>query len=281
MVLKIKILWIVAALIFTGYFSAFAFFQQKDRVDNLRIEEKSIDKSLPHNNQFNIYDNFISPDSEKYLIKHKKGFVAPDQISIHIPMTVLVRDSFYPETSIDRMMMANLRAKKLYDEYVELQKRAQQMVRDDSAKGKPNEKKAASSTAASGREDKEGQIEQINETLQKRMSQVYFLGHIREDTEFQANQIAFEYPGSINAENSAPNKETSQSGTPAAIIDGKGSMSSSGQQMRVKRSADELPWIFKLPLKIFSYIANNRLEIMIYIISMAVIVLLVSMKMKR
>ena len=50
------------------------------------------------------------------------------------------QESIYPENSIDRMMLANLRAKKLYDEYAELQKKARLAVQENWPSGRGKER---------------------------------------------------------------------------------------------------------------------------------------------
>lgn len=255
---------------------ASAFFLHNDRSNYLRIEHTPIDLPTQDNNRLYLYDNFLSSSSESYLSRKKEHFIFADQIKINIPINILRQESIYPENSIDRMMLANLRAKKLYDEYAELQKKARLAVQENwpSGRGKERGKNPI-------HHNENIDIDQKNEEIQKAISHVNFLGQNFKDTESDESPIHLEHLSSVNNE-----LNTSEKSRIYAISQGDDSIRGSGtatpkQQGLSRKQSSELPWILNGLLKLLNYIVNNRLEIMLYTIFIAMIVVLISLRLKR
>ncbi len=274
--LKIKVICLVFVCNMLTMSHAPAFFQHNEKSDNLRIENTPNDQSTQDNNLLYLYDNFFSRASEDYFTKKRGDFIFADQIKIHIPMNIMIQESIYPENSIDRMMGANLRAKKLYDEYTELQKKVRSLQKEDAIQDqKKNEKKKEGSL------DAQIDIEEKNESIQKTMSHVSFLGQAPKELEPEQNPIIFEQQSPVNSEISTPQKNVIDHVSSEKFDNEKGGEVDTGQQHLLRKESRELPWVLNVLLRLLNYIVKNRLEIMLYMVFTAMIVFLISLKLKK
>ncbi len=212
--MKFKVICLIFIFNMVTMNHAPAFFLQNNRSDNLRIEDTPIDRSTQDNNILYLYDNFFSGSSENYLSKKKGSFIFADQIKINIPMNILIQDSIYPENSIDRMMLANLRAKKLFDEYSELQKRARSVLQDNGVSGEKNDGKKNSSHMAENLN-----IDEKNEAIRKTMAHVNFLGHLSKDTDPEQNPMILEHLSTTDSEINTSEKNISYTRSSEGIGD--------------------------------------------------------------
>lgn len=253
---------------------AHAFFQYNDRPDNMRIEDTTIDHSTQDNYTFYLYDNFFSRGSENYFIKKKENFIPIDQIRLNIPMTILIQDSIYPENSIDRMMLANLRAKKLSDEYTSLQKKARLILQNYVIPEKKEHQQKSIPV------DENINIHEKTEAIKRSMSHLIFLGHISNNDELERNPMIFEHQSPINGDINIPGKNTSHISL-SDNIENKGRNTDISQAGFSRKESSDLSWNVNALLKFIGYIVNNRLEIMLYMIFIIMIILLISLKLKK
>lgn len=261
---------------------ACAFFVINNNSDEIRIDSTIIDQSTQDNNVLQLYDNFSYNDSKKIFIKKMDGFICADQIEINIPLNILAMGAIYPENSIDRLLLANLRIKNLILEYEELQKRAQLLLQDSNMAGirKINDK-------ATGNKEKKGMdnIESEKEKIDKKIFNINRLSRLVQNDTSSDEVIFFEnYSNMKNktisssenfsffAESSGPGKNNS--GLVKTQID-------IGMQTLTKKENTELPWIFNLFLKILNYALNNRVEIILYMIFIALIGYFISLQIKQ
>lgn len=252
-----------------------AFFFYNDRPDNLRIEHTPIDQSTQVHNRAYLYDNFFSGSSETPLTQQRKDFIYVDEIKINVPMNMLIQDSIYPDNSIDRMMLANLRAKKLYDEYTALQKKARLVIQDHMPPGEKKDKAKHSVPM-----DEYSSIDEKNETIQKIMSHVNVLGFDIKWMESEQSPLALKYLSSMDDELNTPT-ETFSGNASIGKIENPGRPLNKGPQVLSSTKNRDLPWILNGLLKLLNYIIANRLEIMLYLIFITMIVFLTALKIKK
>lgn len=252
-----------------------AFFFSNDQPDNLRIEHTPFDQSTQVNNRAYLYDNFFSNSSETYLAQKRKGYIFVDQIKINIPMNILAQDSIYPDNSIDRMMLANLRAKKLFDEYTELQKKARLILMDPVV---PGEKKDRTEKSVSI--DENLSIDEKKKLIQETMSHINALGFNSKGIEADPTLLGLEYLSSVNNELSSSTKNLSDS-VSSGKIENAGRTLNTGPQVISRTNHRDLPWILNGLLKLLNYIVSNRLEIMLYLIFITMVVFLTALKIRK
>lgn len=273
--MKLKVIFLIFVFNMVTMTHGSAFFLHNDRPDSLRIEHTPIDQSTQVNNMVYLYDNFSSNSSENHLTKKRKGFIFADQIKINIPMNILIQDSIFPDNSIDRMMLANLRAKKVFDEYTELQKKARLIIQNNTL---PVEKKDEKKNPVPM--DENMNIDEKNEAIQKTMSHVNVLGFILKEVESGQPPLILEHQSSVNDEFNSPTKNFSDS-LSTGNTENAGRTVKTGQQDLSRKNNRELPWILNGLLKLLNYIVNNRLEIMLYMIFITMVVFLISLKIKK
>lgn len=274
--LKSKVICLIVILNIIFLHQAFAFFKQNDRPDNLRIEHTPIDQSTQGNVLY-LYDNFISDISENYITKKIENFIFADQIKINLPMNILMQDSIYPENSIDRMMLANLRAKKLFDEYSELQKKVRSMLQGDMNPGKKKDEKKSAGFSM----DEAANIDEKIEAIQKTMSNIYFLGHLSKEADSEQNQLIFEHLSPMNSDINEFKKNAPDIDFPNTTRNYEGDATAVSQKKILNTESHKLPWVFSVLLKLLSFIISNKFEIMIYMLVMTIVIFLISFKIKN
>ncbi|OGR45834.1 MAG: hypothetical protein A3J80_13705 [Desulfobacula sp. RIFOXYB2_FULL_45_6] len=273
--MKFKLIFLIFVFNMFAVNHGVAFFFHNDRPDNLRIEHTPIDQSTQVNNRAYLYDNFFSGSSETHLTQKRKNFIFIDEIKINVPMNMLIQDSIYPDNSIDRMMLANLRAKKLFDEYTDLQKKARLVIQDHMV---PGEKKDETKDSVSM--DGNSSIDEKNEAIQKIMSHVNVLGLHIKGIESEQNPLALKHLSSVNDELNTSTENFSDSVSTGKIENAERPIST-GPQVLSKTNHRDLPWILNGLLKLLNYIVSNRLEIMLYLIFITMIVFLTALKIRK
>ena len=274
--LKSKVICLMFILNIIFLHQVSAFFKQNDRPDNLRIEHTPIDQSTQGNVLY-LYDNFVSDTSENYITKKKENFIFADQIKINLPMNILMQDSIYPENSIDRMMLANLRAKRLFDEYSELQKKVRSMLQGDMNPGKKKDEKKSAGFSM----DETANIDEKFEAIQKTMSNIYFLGHLSKEADSEQNQLIFEHLSPMNRDMNEFNKNTPDIEFLNTTKDYEGDATAVSQKKNLNKEHHKLPWVFSVLLKLLNFIISNKFEIMLYMLVMTIVIFLISFKIKN
>nr|NJM01619.1 tetratricopeptide repeat protein [Desulfobacula sp.] len=171
------------------------------------------------------------------------------------------------------MMLANLRAKKIFDEYTELQKKARSITQESViAPGKKNEIKNPNTI------DEPINIDEKNETLRKTVSHINFMGNMLNNVEALQNSFISELQplGNMLSASNTDQLDFHSSGNIENVEKSK----NNERQGFSKRKSHELPWFLNGLLKLLNYIINNRLEIMLYMIFMVMIAFLISLSKK-
>jgi len=269
--LKYKIIYLFFFSLI-NYNIVYAFFMINDHSEEIRIEHTTIDRSAQGNNVFQLYDNFFYNDINNFLIKRVDGFISADQIEINIPLKILARDAIYPENSIDRMLLANLRIKKLISEYMELQKKARLILQNSEMPGM----RTLNNKGKGGKSNIESEKKKIN----KNLLSINRLSGLTQD-DISSNKAVF-----LKKYSNLKNKTSPLSENAATrIIDDNPDLvnadTAMGKQILTGKENSELPWIFSLFLKILNYIFNNRLEIILYMIFIAVVGYFISLQVRR
>ena len=277
--LGIKLKYTVFCLIFVLSFltssnMAHAFFLINHDADEIKIDHTMIDRSTQDNN-FQFYDNFFFDNPHCFLVKKIPGFVSADQVQISIPLKILARNSIYPENSIDRMLLANLRMKKLTTEYLQLQKKARLILQGSlvATIEKPGGKKELDQE--NGRVDNiEGEKEKINEQL----------FNIDRLSRFSRDMVSS--GDTLFVDGTDPLPETLVYGSASSNGRGKDPDRikpniATTRQIFTRSENTELPWVFNFLLKTINYILNNRVEIILDMIFIATIGFFISLKVRK
>ena len=259
-----------------------AFFLITDHSDKISIDHTTLDRSTQDNNVFQLYDNYFFKNTNSFLIKKIDGFISVDQVKINIPLKILVRDSIYTENSIDRMLLANLRIKKLILEYTKLQKKAQLLLQDSKMAGM---RKINNKITKDKETDKIGNIESEKDKINKKLFNINRLSRLVQDDTSSNSSIFFEnyaeLKNKMNPSSKAPSYFTESSAINKNNLDFVHTDINTTRQIYTRKDNSQLPWVFKFFLKILNYILNNRVEIILYIIVIAVTGYFISFQVRR
>jgi len=263
--LKYKIiLLLLLVFCFINFNIVHAFFLVNDHSNEIQIEHTIIDRSPQDNNIFQLHDNYLYSNTNSFILKRTKGFIFADQIEINIPLKILARDSIYPENSIDRLLLANLRVKKLILEYMELQKKTQFILQEKTmATARETNPKMIDN-----RGDKEvDNIEAEKEKINKKLFNIKRLSRTTQD-DVLSNEAIFvaDYSLLKNRTNTSLTTISYFSDFITRIDDNPDidNADITAKQIFTNKKKNSLPWIFKVFLKILNYILNYRLEIILY-----------------
>lgn len=213
--------------------------------------------SLTATGSLAVYDD-ISAGSEGVVAPLNPFFLPVDTVDLDIPLTFLVKTPVSSMEALDRLIVANLRLKLLIEEYNALQKRADELLKSvvipylDSpwlAPGKGGGKN----------------LNENKKTLDKRLDEILVEGHgldRLQSTPVNLPSLGFStgwVPGSKTALNrpSLPAADPVENYNPVTATPGVAPLSSVS-------SVRELPWIFDVFLKFFSYCLAHRLEVLLY-----------------
>lgn len=262
--------------------AACAFFQSNDHPDGIRLDHTAIGRSTQDIIVYQLYDNFLYANPDNFLIKHRAGFISADEVKINVPLKILARDSIYPENSIDRILLANLRIKKLMIEYSELQKKARLLLDDGriSLTGE-KKKKSANDDPQNGMDD----IESEKERIDKKLINIRQLSQWTLDDISSNETRSMENDSNLNHRTTSLPADTFYNADFSAGVEKTSDVEKTDavtvRQIFSGKKSTELPWIFTLFLKILNYVLNNRVEIILYMIFIAVVGYFISLQVRR
>ena len=275
--MKYKLIFFI---ILYGLFShcrpAHAFFAETGRRDGIRIDSYATGPdSEPRD--FYLYDNFSCTDRDHFLIKKAEGFISADRIRIDIPLKILSRNISSTENSLDRMLMANLRIKQLLAEYKKLREKARILLKttrlNESLLFVPQ--KHEKSRPASGSLPEEPHDAELDRQIFNITRLSPASGDVMEDHKIISENGTEHGPGKKNIIYRALTRTDNDPGTV------KSDVAYPARPVTAGRNNDELPWIFNFLLKIINYTLNNRVEILLYLIFIALAGYIISLQARR
>ncbi|NWH05061.1 hypothetical protein [Desulfobacter latus] len=180
--------------------------------------------------------------------------VTAGSVNIDIPFDLLSKTAIFPETSLDRQIAANLRLKRIIDEYLSLKERNAQVLKglgipylekyDDPEKNQP---------------DSMPETIKAEKEARKTMENVLVFSEHFRTAPINQQAVVFQVAG-------LPKKDR-QKITPAGNISGSrpspGYPEKSSYQTAYG-SNTELPWFFSFALKLIRYAVHNKLEILLW-----------------
>lgn len=275
--LKYKVIFLLLVLSLINVKGVSAFFLTTDHSNKIRIDHTLIDQSTQDNNRLQIYDNFFSDNADSILVKKIEGFISADQIEINIPLKILARDSIYPKNSIDRMLLASLRVKKLISEYMGLQEKVRLLVLGNTVARirKTNDtEKGYINNIKSEKDNIHEQLLTINRRINLTQDDVLTNNtlYIENRSDLKDKTILLVEAGPDNTGASAKNENNSYLTT--------ADVNTKGPRHTVNEDS-QLPWGLNFFWEIFNYLLNNRIEIILYMIFIAAIGFFISVKVKR
>jgi len=239
---------------------------------------------------FTIQDNFElftdKIDSAPLLLPHSDYFVPADIIDINLPLFGIFSHPAKPvEDPIANLLYANLKIKKILDEYAEIQKRAAELLQDQSTnfpEGKMLVTDDESAENLKGNKEKDSSI--YEKLLQKLISlSASNLSEVdtrdaeqknnSQSSPVQATLLSFQH---LQKKTKSPlqaaqlNSNISQGTGKIAAADYQSQPSSQySQQSASTRTQDQsnpyageitLPWVLELPFKLFNYLLSHKIQ---------------------
>lgn len=278
--MKYKIIHLLFIIGLINFNVVHAFFLVNDRSGEIRIDHTIIDSSTQGNNVFQLYDNFFDINTNSFLVKKIDGFISVDQVKLNIPLKILARGSIYPENSIDRMLVANLRIKSIVSEYRAVQRKAQFMLQGLRVTGL--EKKDTRSSIAM---KSMNNIESENEKIKKKIFNINRLSSLSLDVDSSNEAIVIKDRSDLQNATEPILKSIFYN---TDSLKGKNNNSAllqtnrnAGMPVLIRQENRELPWAFNLFLKILNYVLNNRVEFIFYMTFIAAAGFFISLQMKR
>jgi len=281
--LKYKILNLLFIFSLINIFNVHAFFMRNDHPDEIRIDHTIVDRPTQGNNVFQLHDNFFFNNTNSFLVEKNNNFIHADEIKINVPLAILARNSIYPEDSIDRILLANLRIKKLISEYNELQKKAKLILQDNKM---PGTGKIHNSKANSKEKEKTVSIESEREKINKKLFNISRLAKLTQADTLSDETIFLEDFSKLknNLTNPLQNIIVDNIGF-AKVIEGNPELGETqidtGMPVILKNDKNALPWIFRIFLKILNYAIGNRVEIILYMIFITIIGYFIALQVKQ
>jgi hypothetical protein len=244
---------------------------------------------------FTIQDNFelftdkIEPGP--MLLPHSDYFVPADIIDINLPLFgIFSHPAKSAEDPIANLLYANLKIKKILDEYNEIQERAQKLLQDDSGNlsiGKMQVNANEENSGNLAKDDKEKKLSIYKELHQKLISlstanlsdapdpvatpdgapeiqtaqapvSVFSFLHLQKQTEGPLKTAK------LTSYNSTESGKIATSENPAQTTSKysqQQAQETSQQNQHSKYSGEtSLPWLLDLPFKIFSYFLAHKIQ---------------------
>lgn len=265
--------------------AGFAFFQVDDQPEDLRLDNTTIEAPT-QDNIYHFYDNYNSSEEDFFLSKKKRNFLSFDQLEINIPLRLLSKNLTSGDDAVDRMLATNLRIKLLMDEYNAIQKRAGRLMNRKTGTFPPAIK--SYSNRFSGNAPKNINSENIDhqrKSLTKVMNSIHRLGGTSAHRPKSENPIILDTVVNLEGSSNQGWKNGTGINRPPqnriSSASDKKAYNRYGSGTSVSSQDTKLPWIFEFFLKSFSYVMNNRIEIMLYALFIVLIGFMVSLKVQR
>lgn len=240
---------------------------------------------------FTIQDNFElftdKIDSAPLLLPNSDYFVPADVIDINIPLFGIFSHPVKPaEDPIANLLYANLKIKKLLEEYTEIQKRAAELLQDESIISPEGKMLVTDNESAAALKENKEEESSIYEKLHQKLislstsnlnevntldaeqnnnsqaspvqSTLLTFRHLQKKTESPLQTTK------LNRYNSPESGKIATAGNPAQPPS-----KYSQQQAQVGSKPDRnnnysseitLPWLLELPFKIFNYLLSHKIQ---------------------
>ncbi len=204
---------------------------------------------------------------------------AADAINLSIPVYNALQNPLSPNDSIDNILYANLRLKKVLDDYLAIQKRARQILNNEDFKPiattsdfleqqfSPQDQQLLnfSKKLSSINREFKGLVQQIHENISR--EQLPSASTVKKTKEINSINLAT----NTYLQNIIPNQYQQTSSVSPEYTPSK------HQYEQTYNSEDiTLPWIIRMPLNIFHYLMTNVIEAMIYGILLLIVISIIS-----
>jgi hypothetical protein len=247
-----------------------------DQPDEIQNDPTIIDRSIQGNTIFQLYDNFFHTTTNDVLVKKKKGFIAADQVDVHMPLKILARGSIYPENSIDRLLLANLRIKNLMSEYTKLQKKARLILLDQTMIPAKTDDRQVDNQERGGSDT----IEDEKAILNKKLFNINRLSRLTQD-----DIIFIENYSSLKNKIISSSRPFSYVAGATAQIDHTPDRArapvNTVRQNFTGQDHSELPGVFSFLIAVLNYLLTNRVEIILYMIFACLVGFIISLYLRR
>jgi len=280
--LKYKVIYLLTFLSLISYNIAHAYFLIDNHSNALRIDPDSNHHTSLNDNAFYLYDNYFYNHKNSFLTKKNNGFVYVDQIKINISLKILARISIYPEASIDRLLLANLRIKDLVSEYLDLQKKSQLIFNDNYV---AETREIQGINHSDKVKDRLESIEDEKKKINEKILNINRLGSMPQEDILSKETLSVVLDADkrnkqiLSLNMAADVKDSSK--VVKSIVDFKKIDGDMGRQIIDRKENSELPWVFRFFLKILNYMLMNRIEVILYMIFIAVVGYFIVMLIRR
>ncbi len=259
-----------ACLILLFPLTAHSWFLIQENQVGIRIEP-SPRKSDTVSSRYVILPNDGEQDNPSGLIidTGKSGTVLADLIDVDIPLYVLSVQAIDPAMSLDRWIAANLRIKNILEQYLALQERSREALKDLG-------------------------IPYLDENQQQLAHRRDFTKDVAAEKKLETDMAAIR--SHVLAYSQEQGKDISvqtaagsgQPGKPSAGGDSRSGYENNNQKPRPSPGQDsvgyynnELPWLFRVVLGAIKYFANNKLELFLWPVVVILLATLVTLMVKR
>ena len=276
---------IVIIVVLLSVTPAHPFYVDSGLPDALRSDHTTIDMPTQDNNGLMIFDNQLSGRPGVFLEKKNRHFTPALNIPFKMPLNLLVLNSIQPEISLDRILAANLRAKKYYLEYQNLREKALDLIRDNravpkttAARNQPTDRpKSLWPVDNERRVDFNHEEQRISLQLQaaERVISMSQKGSSKQDVILMDNGFTpnRSEKGYLADNLYLPAKKVRYQGGYAG--------SAAQQSYEVRHVDSELPWIFRVVLTTIKFVGENKIEISLYAMFFMITGYFIILKLKR
>jgi hypothetical protein len=198
-----------------------------------------------------------------------------------MPLKILARGAIYPEDSIDRLLLANLRIKNLISEYTKLQKKARLILLDQTMIPAKTDDRPVDNHAKQGSDT----IEDEKAILNNKLFNINRLSRLTQD-DIPSDEIIF-----IENYSSLKNKITPSSRPLAYVAGSTAQIDHTPDRSRAPvntvrqnftgQDNNELPWVFSFLITLLNYLLNNRVEIILYMMPVCLVGFIISLYLRR
>jgi hypothetical protein len=257
--------------------SALAWFSEDGKEDVI-FSNSSISSDIFFSDTYVLLYNGVGQKRNLSIMPDSKSrfLVVADRIDIDIPLNVLSKNAIDPGESIDRLLAVNLRIKKILDEYERLDNRAELLLKD---LGIPYLNRSVSQK----RDWFTSSIQQQSVSAHKNKLKKDLANVVNSGQSYKVNQAANNQK--TLAVLSRFKKEEQQSVSLTSVdpqlpdhapeID---RLQRTSHISVTKRSNQDLPWVFSFFLKMFQYIIDHKVEVIIFIVLTLFFIALIPMK---
>ncbi len=260
-----------------------------------------------------IYDNLFYKNNNYILTRQSQGFIEIDHVKIDIPLKLLAQNAIQPEDTLDRMLIANLRINKIMAEYEMLRQTAVELLSNiksyssgrvfNAPKGKNNRPVNRIKSHKSGQVSnapKTGQVsnapkkKKINkpvsiEAEKKRLNEIHIAINRMEMPTFSEslgdNIIVSDIHSGMTSggENVSERFQYQNNNIDARKVQTRQVDLELNLQREalMRERATQLPWIFKVFLKVWNYVLTHRVEIILYSMFILLAVFFISLRVGR